>query len=297
MARIPLLLALAAALALAGCIGAAGPATDAGPAGDDGSDQADEAASDSGSQGESSPSQPEDPSGEYAPGWPSLEEAAVRPGATIASSTCTSNFLFRSPDNRTLYIGAAAHCFQETDVDDPVSVAGTYQGTLAYSSWKTQKRLEGSIVNEDNDFALVELPDDAREDVHPAVREVGGPTGVVTDAGPGDRVLAHGNSSLRPQFANDAGPEEGYVTDRGDWLTSMYFAGPGVPGDSGSAVLAGDGEALGVLVHLEISPQPGSNNAANLDAVLSFANEHGPGTYELVTWETLEDPTLPSVSG
>lgn len=293
MFRLPLLLALVGALAVAGCIGAGSGDLDANADdGDDGTRSSPDDARD-----RQDPEPPEAPGDdEYAPGWPSASQAAIRPGATIADGSCTSNFLFRSPDNRTLYLGTAAHCLPDAEVGAEVTVADRFQGRLAYSSWKAQERVEGEVVNDDNDFALVALPNAARDEIHPAVRGVGGPTGLAEDVAAGDRVLAHGNSSLRPGLADPVRPREGYVTDRGPWLTSMYLAGPGVPGDSGSPVLAADGTALGLVVHLEILPSAGSNNAANLPAVLDYANEHGQGTYELVTWEALQEPMLPKAT-
>ena len=46
---------------------------------------------------------------------------------------------------------------------------------------------------------------------------------------------------------------------------------PGVPGDSGSAFLDADGNALGTLSTLAIAPVAGSNGVGDLSRELSFA--------------------------
>jgi S1-C subfamily serine protease len=50
---------------------------------------------------------------------------------------------------------------------------------------------------------------------------------------------------------------------------------PGIPGDSGSAVLDADGKALGILVTVAIAPLAGSNGVSDLDKVLAYANANG----------------------
>lgn len=270
-------LAVAVALALTapvwtGCIGEAGPGFGAG-------------------EDETDPQAPIDP------GWPPIEQATIRPGVTIAAGSCTANFVFHSLDNRTLFIGTAAHCFPDAQIGDPVQIAGgAAQGRLAYSSFLAMEENGDSI--DGNDFALVELPDEARDRVHPAMLSFGGPTGIAESASTGDRVFAHGNSTARPDATpGEAGPREGVVTEHGTWTTGVYFAGPGVPGDSGSPAITADGQALGVVITFEVAPQPASNNLANLAAVLGYANEHMAEPVALATWP-LEDPsTVPEPAG
>jgi len=45
---------------------------------------------------------------------------------------------------------------------------------------------------------------------------------------------------------------------------------PGIPGDSGSAFINGDGQAFGVLSVLEALPRPASNGVADLSRALSY---------------------------
>lgn len=274
MRRWLIVLALAALVATAGCLGSGSSSAEP---------QADDQA-----QPEPQPD-PEEPE----PSWPPIEQASIRPGVNVVDGACTSNFLFATPDNATLFLGTAAHCVDDKEIGDPVTVAaGAAEGTLAYSSFHTMNETGDDIAA--NDFALIELPDEARDRVHPAMLTFGGPTEISAEVGVGDKLYAHGNSTMRPgQTPEEAGPREGYVTHHDEWETGMYFAGPGIPGDSGSAVTTADGAALGTLVTLEIAPQPASNNVANLAATLAYANEHMDRTVELVTWATQGEGQLP----
>lgn len=268
------LLALAAALATAGCVG--GPPASAGGA-DGGAGPP--------ASGASGPST-------YDPGWPPLEDARLRPGVTVGWG-CTSSFLFRSPDNRSLYLGTSAYCLSGTRPGETVPVAGDHNGTLVYSSFAAQHRDDGTVENPADNFALVELPEVVRGEVHPAVLREGGPTGVA-GAAVGDEVRVYGNSSFRPG-GGATGPRRGVVTDAGDWSLDLYAAGPDLYTASGGPVLTPDGQAVGVLGRQEVAPQAGSHDAALLEAVLGAANDRSPLTFELVTWRALDDP-LPAAS-
>ena len=73
-------------------------------------------------------------------------------------------------------------------------------GTLAYSSWITEKQLGTTDANTCayNDFALVKVDAADVSKVNPSVPFWGGPTGIDTDGTKaGDRVWTYGNSSLR----------------------------------------------------------------------------------------------------
>ena len=49
---------------------------------------------------------------------------------------------------------------------------------------------------------------------------------------------------------------------------------PGVPGDSGSAFVSGDGKAIGTLSTLGLAPLPLSNNIGDLARELAYAQQH-----------------------
>ena len=61
----------------------------------------------------------------------------------------------------------------------------------------------------------------------------------------------------------------------------VYTATPGIPGDSGSGFLSGDGEAVGVLSTLNLAPLPVSNGVTDLARALRYAADHGFPDLEL----------------
>lgn len=245
--------------------------------------------------------EPEDP---YPP-WPSPQEADIRPGVQInAEGQCTSNFLFRTPDNASLLLGVAAHCVANmpegvsgcSDDVDPlapgaeVEIGGASKpGTLYYSSLYTmqQENVTDEAACWNNDFALVEIHPADRTSVNPAVQSIGGPTGLAAsgDVSVGDTVLWYGATGLTPE-SEPTSRHEGRVVSSTDWRMQAYSAAPGLPGDSGSGMMLEGGSAAGVLTTLQLV-YPGANGAMKLDPALSFAEEYGVEV-ELVTWPMLE---------
>ncbi len=241
----------------------------------------------------------------YAPGWPSLGDAVVRPGVGIlawdghtgqrSAYACTSNFLFQSPDNRSLYLGTAAHCTDDLDINDTVEIAGGQAtGTLIYSSSKVMDSKGES--ERYNDLALVRIDDEYRHLVHPAVLHYGGPTGLADSSrvDEGDAVATFGNSSLRRPVLNGLDPREGLISGAdGDWRLGAIFQHPGVPGDSGSPVIDEEGQALAVLTTLGVAvSSPGLNGIARLDSMLTYLQESVSLNVTLVTWDRLEPVSL-----
>jgi len=228
-----------------------------------------------------------------APQFASADTATVFPGAATetAGGSCTANFIFTNGTD--VFIGQAAHCAGSAaglaatsgcqagsrPLGTPVNVQGASRpGTLAYSSWLTMQRVgETDIATcTANDFALVKLdPVDAAA-TNPGIPVFGGPTGVDTDGSvPGEAVYTYGNSPLRVGLAQ-LSPKSGAVVGTADdgWTHLIFTLTPGVPGDSGSAVLSSNGEALGILVTLGIVPAPGTNGVTDLSRALAYANEH-----------------------
>lgn len=244
----------------------------------------------------------------FDPGWPHLSNARIRPGVRIVGegcqssdvcvggADCTSNFLFRSPNNRSLYLGTAAHCVKAVDLGATVLIGGGMaEGVLAYSSIQT-----GVQSNASNDFALVRIDNSYRDLIHPAVLHYGGPTGLA-DSGTvesGDLVLMFGNSSHRP------GPEqldaaEGVVMPEpfggGEWVIRYWSVPPGISGDSGSPVLDDGGQALGVHRGTRVDWLP-TKIAVRLDKALEFANTEGGVNVSLVTWPAFNAELMPGGS-
>lgn len=257
------------------------------------------------------PQQPSAPS--PARTWPDLDKATVRPGVQTfyGDSQCTSNFVFTSPDNQTLYLGSAAHCFgTSAKVGDAVDIGGGLAGgTLAYSSWLTMgsngqgealedpaacEKEEDATVCAYNDFALVRVDEASEAVVHPAMLHFGGPTALAASGSVamGEKVLTYGNTWLR-QGLDPTNRHEGYVLAQDGWTTETYTAPQGVPGDSGSGVLLGDGRALGVLVTVAYAPVPGANGVTSLDLALQYAKEKAGLDARLATWDLLEGGLVP----
>jgi hypothetical protein len=243
----------------------------------------------------------EDGAGYYDPGWPEIAEAQIRPGVRVTSSLgiCTSNFVFASPDNRTLYLGLASHCVGESAINDTVDIAGIDDaGVIVYCSWMFTEGEADCPASEDNtildvnDFALIRIKDEHRDKVHPALLHWGGPLSVAPPPATFTHALAYGNTPTSPsqQFS----PMEGVVTPfvSGSMGSYIYFLRPGILGDSGSAVISADGHALGVLVGIASAP-PGSNLVTNLQPALEYMHAQTGLEVELKAWRMISDPLLP----
>ncbi|MGB6165024.1 MAG: serine protease [Pseudonocardiaceae bacterium] len=227
------------------------------------------------------------------PAWAPAAQATVHPGVmTITNGgECTANFIFTNATD--VFIGQAAHCAgtgapTETSgctagtkpLGTPVTIVGASKpGTLVYSSWITMAQRGEKDANtcDYNDLALVKIDRADLGKVNPSVPFFGGPTGITTSpTAVGDGVLTYGNSPLRAGISA-LSPKQGIIVGgEGDgWSHICYTATPGVPGDSGSAVLAKDGKALGVLTSLGLAPLAGSNGIGDLSRELNYLNAHG----------------------
>ena len=238
-----------------------------------------------------------------APTWAPADTATIHPGVQMYTegAQCTANFVFTDGAGNT-YVGYAAHCAgtgaaTDTNGCDAASLPlgtkvdfveggslvteGTKvgSGTLAYSSWLTMKRTGETDENTCayNDLALVKVDAADVSKVNPSVPFWGGPVAVDTDgSAAGDRVYSYGNSSLRGGV-EELSPKTGVsLGDEGDgWSHPVYTVSPGVPGDSGSAFLDGEGNALGTLSTLAIAPLAGSNGVSDLGHELAYAQANG----------------------
>jgi hypothetical protein len=228
------------------------------------------------------------------PTWAPYGQAAIHPGVvtnTEGGGECTANFIFYNAAD--VFIGQAAHCAgtgapTETSgctsgtkpLGTPVTITGASKpGTLVYSSWITMAKLGEKDTNTCayNDFALVKINPADRDKVNPSVPFFGGPIGISTGSiAVGDQIFTYGNSPLRGGVAA-LSPKTGISLgdDGGGWLHTCYTATPGVPGDSGSAVLTKDGKALGVLASLTVAPLAGSNGVGDMSRELDYLNAHG----------------------
>lgn len=239
----------------------------------------------------------------------------IHPGVQTltAGAQCTANFVFTNGADT--FIGQAAHCSgtggsTETNgclagslpLGTPVEVDGASRpGTLVYNSWLTMQARGETDANtcQYNDFALIKLDPADVASVDPSLPVLGGPTGIDRDGvGAGEQVFSYGNSSLR-QGITQLSPKQGLSlgTDSGGWNHPVYTLTPGVPGDSGSAFLNDEGQALGVLSTLALAPLAGSNGVSDLGKSLDYANAYGGlGTITLSQGGAF-DGSLPIVRG
>jgi hypothetical protein len=245
---------------------------------------------------------PSAPPAEAASRWAPVDRATIRPGVQMYTkgAQCTGNFVFTDRRGR-VYVGYAAHCAgtgaaTETDgcrakslplgtrvrFAEGGSPAGdgttVGYGRLAYSSWRTMRRLgtrnQNACVH--NDFALVRVAKAHHRKVNPSVPFWGGPVGLDVDGTlVGEEVYSFGGSSLRAGAAVLAPKQgSGLGTTGGGWGHLVYALTPGVPGDSGSAFLDSDGKAVGTLSTLTLAPLAASNGVSDMRRQLRFAQRH-----------------------
>ena len=242
-------------------------------------------------------------SSQAAPTWAPADTATIHPGVQMYTegAQCTANFVYTDGAGNT-YVGYAAHCAgtgaaTDTNGCDAASLPlgtkvdfveggslvseGTKvgSGTLAYSSWLTMQQKGETDENACayNDLALVKVDAADVSKVNPSVPFWGGPVAVNTDGtAAGDTVYSYGNSSLRGGV-EELSPKQGTSvgTEGEGWSHPVYTLTPGVPGDSGSAFLDAEGNALGTLSTLAIAPLAGSNGVGDLNSELGYAKANG----------------------
>lgn len=250
--------------------------------------------------------------------WASLQDAAIRPGVQVISSVgqCTSNFVYTSPDNATVYLGFAAHCITPSTAPagtatngcdsrntplppgTKVEVEGAAdEGVVAYSSWWTMRQTQetDAVVCAENDFALVRLSATDAMATNPAMLHFGGPTGIAAPDSllVNDKVLTYGNSGLR-LGVEDLRRKEGYIYDVTEWTTIIVTVTPGIQGDSGSGVILESGPAIGAAVTSYAVP-PGGSGVTNLAPALAYAKEMANLDVRLATWDVLDAGSLPPI--
>ena len=238
---------------------------------------------------------------EAAPTWAPADTATIHPGVQMYTdgAQCTGNFV-HTDDAGNVYVGYAAHCAGTgaatdtngceaeslplgTKVDfveggslaSEGEVVGT--GKLVYSSWLAMQKAGTTDENacSFNDFALVQVDPEFVDDVNPSVPFWGGPEAINTDGTEsGESVYSYGNSSLRGGV-EELSPKQGSSlgTTAEGWNHAVFTLTPGIPGDSGSAFLDAEGNALGTLSTLAVAPLTGSNGVGDYSRELAFAQD------------------------
>ena len=140
-------------------------------------------------------------SADAAPSWAPADTAAIHPGTMMYTegAQCTANFVFTDSSGN-VYVGYAAHCAGKGAATDtngcntdsvPLGTKVTFTndgnlasegtpvgtGTLAYSSWITERQLGTKDANTCayNDFALVKVDAGDVSKVNPSVPVLGRP--------------------------------------------------------------------------------------------------------------------------
>jgi hypothetical protein len=230
--------------------------------------------------------------------WAPADAATIHPGVMMFTdgAQCTANFIFTNGTDT--LIGYAAHCAgtgaatdtngcdaESLPLGTEVEIDGASQpGTLVYSSWLAMQTAgeSNAAACDFNDFALVRIDPADVAKVNPSIPSWGGPQGTGTTA-EGEQVYTYGNSSLRggiTQLSPKTGTTVGL--DPSGWSYDVYTATPGIPGDSGSAVLNQDGAGLGILVTVQIAPLAASNGITDLGKAVAYARTHGLSGLTLV---------------
>lgn len=250
------------------------------------------------------------------PTWAAADDATVHPGVQVVTegSQCTANFVYYDTaidaDGEEyvdhVYLGMSAHCSGSDDstsangcertshpIGTPVEVDGASRpGTLAYNSWLTMARLGESDSNvcRYNDFALIALHPADWADVNPSIPVWGAPQGINTDGvSLGEEIYSYGNSGLRFGISQLSPKYGTAVQTSGDgWTHTVYTATPGIPGDSGSAYLDGQGRALGVVSTVAIAPLAASNNVTDLSRAMAYMAAHEADLADVVLAEGTE---------
>ena len=222
-------------------------------------------------------------------GWATREDALIRPGSRLENefgTGCTVNFLFTNPNGTKAYLGTAAHCYGIGASDDPTcddtfatlddhpdafmrlykpnDLVGlpppvSLVGRFVYSSFVTMEAIGETdwLKCMMNDFALIELNQDAIPLANPAVWQYGGPTQLgAPRMETGDIVHTYGGTALRNYPAGGTRPRDGIVTPSErdtldpDSNTTVHAIFPGgcIGGDSGSPALDETGQAMGVVI-------------------------------------------------
>lgn len=179
---------------------------------------------------------------------------------------CTLGFLVADPNG--LYFTTAGHCIDVDQVARSPDVGEFGRGVFHYLEPDNDSPQDGSPGD---DFGLIRIHEGAYASLNPKMCGWAGPTGIYTDTPGGGMLRLYGHGLVFGEFQQTRAREATLIENDGD---AFYFVGPGVPGDSGSAVLHEDGRAMGVLTHLQIGGTS-TNGGTHLDRGFRLAADAG----------------------
>lgn len=261
----------------------------------------------------------------------------VRPGMNVGP--CSTSYLL-ADDLGALYIVQSAHCVRTAEVgthctDSYPPLGTTFEieryeerATLVWSSGHHMGTY-ASTADECGywDMAILRLPDSLRPRIHPAIRHIGGPTGLQDPllARHRDAIVGYGNSDDRGLLVealtgNDHGNAplwpivnvfRGYFV--GNWMDDFSCAAnpsecwnqlpykdafgaylrynvTKITGDSGSSDLMAGGKALGITSALDPFTATGVSTVL-YDSLLRIWFDAGV-RYRLVTWAEWSPDTI-----
>lgn len=257
--------------------------------------------------------------------WGDPESKGIRPGNNITTSgaSCTTSFIFTDNQGR-YFVSTAAHCIVPgestsvdgcsatyTDLSATVSQMDIYDPSNSipessvdlpayYSSWHAMQDFNesSSAACNGNDFALLEVPAEHLDLLHPASLHFRAPTGIPSTAEDlqpaGAMIWGYGASTLK-LGVSPLHPKAGFVlqTANEGWSYTVYLATPGIPGDSGGHIITDDGRALGVASTLALAPFALSNNYTNISKAIEYAERYLGHDLDIVTWDDFNASLLP----
>lgn len=185
----------------------------------------------------------------------------------VEGASCTLGFLVADPTG--LYFTTAGHCIREGQVASNPDHGDIGVGAFRFLDPDTGQPTDGQPGK---DFALIRLDPALYDKLNPKICGWDGPKGIYRETPGGGEVRHYGHGVVFGEFGPTTQQRQGYNlwTD----LDAFTWAGMGVPGDSGSAVITADGLALGVLTHVIIAP-PDTNGGTHLDKGFALAAEKG----------------------
>lgn len=239
-------------------------------------------------------------------------ETGIGPGSALrithqgvdGAFLCTANFVWTDDFDR-LYLGTAGHCLvpedktathgPDADHDRNDTKVEVRSGACPVSGLGATCSVGGSSnpwvrlgavtyavsTGIGGDFGFIEIPEELHSEVRHTLPAWGGPTGEGS-MGSGHSVLHYGQGvAYGEAFATRGRAGMGAGSGSTDWTA----IGVGNPGDSGSAVISGNGpadalsgaDAIGILTHgigAGAVGAPGAFFGTNLDTAKRLTHDH-----------------------